>query len=207
VDAERLKADVRVFHPAFSTMPESGSMQVTFLLLDWLLGEDGVERWIGSVEALVSCPEDAMPADALAETVSGLAARTSDDEWVILRGHLDGKDVLVSAMRPMKWIDRPLFDQHVAVLLPFGDCTPEGFPQTGTLDRLRAIEDAVTRALGDRALLVAHETCGGLRTLHLYSDQTDEHVVMDVKAAVAQWPGGRVQADLDPGWKIVSPFG
>lgn len=107
LDAERQKADVSVFHPGFATIPEQARGQATFLLLDWLLGEDGVERWLGAIEAVTVCPADALPAEALPETVLALAARTGDDQWALLEGQRDGKSVLVSAMRPMKWIDNP----------------------------------------------------------------------------------------------------
>jgi len=89
LDAERQKADVSVFHPGFATIPEQARGQATYLLLDWLLGEDGVERWLGAVQAVTVCPVDALPADALPETVLALAARTGDHQWALLEGQRD----------------------------------------------------------------------------------------------------------------------
>lgn len=207
LDAERQKADVSVFHPGFATIPEQARGQATYLLLDWLLGEDGVERWLGAVQAVTVCPVDALPADALPETVLALAARTGDHQWALLEGQRDGKPVLVSAMRPMKWIDNCLLDQHLEVLLRFVERTEQGYPQGVALERLRQLEDQLTAQLGDRALLVAHETRDGLRTLHLYADHTDQSVLGVAQQVAATWPGSRVRTELDPGWKNVSAFG
>lgn len=54
LDAERQKANVLVFHPGFATIPEQARGQATYLVLDWLLGEDGVERRLGAVEQSLS---------------------------------------------------------------------------------------------------------------------------------------------------------
>jgi hypothetical protein len=205
--AERQKADVSIFHPGFANIPEQTRGQATYLILDWLLGEDGVERWIGAVEAVTICPADALPADALPETVLALAARTGDDHWALLEGQRDGKPVLVSAMRPMKWIDNPLLDQHLEVLLPFVEQSERGYPQGVALKQLRQLEDQLTAQCGDRALLVAHETHDGARTLHLYVDHTDQSILGIAQQVAATWPSARVRAELDPGWKSVSDFG
>lgn len=152
------------------------------------------------------CPADALPAEALPETVLALAARTGDDQWALLEGQRDGKSVLVSAMRPMKWIDNPLLDQHLEVLLPFAEKTEQGYPQGVALERLRQLEDQLTAQLGDRALLVAHETLDGVRTLHLYADHTDQGVVGIAQQVVATWPSSHLRTEIDPGWKNVSAF-
>ena len=206
LDAERQKADVIVFHPGFATIPAQARGQASFLLLDWLLGEDGVERWLGAIEAVTVCPGDALPAAALPETVLALAARTGDDQWALLEGQRDGKSVLVSAMRPMKWIDNPLLDQHLELFLPFAERTEQGHPQGVALERLRRLEDQLTAQLGDRALLVAHETLDGVRTLHLYADHTDQSVAGIAQQVVATWPRSHLRTELDPGWKNVSAF-
>ncbi|MGW6131059.1 hypothetical protein ACWFNE_13620 [Cellulomonas sp. NPDC055163] len=40
---------VQVSHPEFASLPDDAQGQVTFLLLDALLGEEAVERWVGEV--------------------------------------------------------------------------------------------------------------------------------------------------------------
>jgi len=56
LDEHRLSYDVVVHHPEFVQMQESQRQQFVFLVLDWALGEDDVERWVGGVEAAVDAP-------------------------------------------------------------------------------------------------------------------------------------------------------
>src|SRR5215212_21992 len=43
---EELRVHVGVHHPTFEQLPEAARAQITYLVLDWLLGEDDVERWL-----------------------------------------------------------------------------------------------------------------------------------------------------------------
>jgi hypothetical protein len=43
------KVHVQVSHPEFASLPDDAQAQITFLLLDALLGEEAVERWVGEV--------------------------------------------------------------------------------------------------------------------------------------------------------------
>ena len=55
VEAE-LRVHVGVHHPAFGQLSEPARAQITYLVLDWLLGEDDVERWLGHIEPLRTPP-------------------------------------------------------------------------------------------------------------------------------------------------------
>jgi hypothetical protein len=94
-------------------------------------------------------------------------------------------------------------DLHMTVALPFAGQTPAGLPGPGSLDQLRALEDELTGRLGPRALLVAHETTRGVRTLHLYADSDDSAVAQQTRVAVAGWPGAVVNSSLDAGWRQI----
>lgn len=206
LDDERGRADVTVFHAGFGAMPEQEQVRASFLLLDWMLGEDGVERWVGEIATTTERPADALPVEALWETVDALAARSGDDTWVLGHGELAGAPVLFSARRPLKWIDNPLLDLHIALTTPYGDQTAEGFPSPDALDALRRFEDQVVEALAERALLVAHLTTRGERTFHLYADHTDTSALEAVRRVSGRWPGAEVDAALDPGWQGVAAF-
>jgi hypothetical protein len=203
VDNDRDVIDTVVFHPSFATMPSDARNQVGFLALDWALGEDGVTRWIGGFETSGTHPAAGVPADGLIETVGALAGRAGQPRWVLLRGEREGAVVLASLAVPAKWVDHPLMDLHLAVTLPFADQTPEGLPGPGSLDQLRALEDELTDRLEPRALLVAHETTRGVRTLHLYADSDDSAVAEHARDAVAGWPGAAVNSTLDAGWRAI----
>jgi hypothetical protein len=206
IDDERQLLDVRVYHPMFASMPEGARGQITFLLLDWLLGEDGVVRWLGGIFPVTGEPEDSIGADALPDVVAGLMSRNDAVTWALLTGERDGAVVLVTARRPLKWIDYPLFDQHVGVTVGYTDTTPQGLPEPAELDRLRLVEDDLMAALGEHGLFVAHETSRGTRTWHMYADGEREDAASRVRAWTASVPGATVTVEPDPGWRMVRAF-
>lgn len=135
-----------------------------------------------------------------------MARQIQSDKWVVMEGlNNSGKRMIVSARRPLRWIDHPLFDLHTAVHLPYEDKRDDGLPAIASLDALRRIEDDILTAVGIRGLLVAHETAAGVRTLHYYSDAEDQNGrdAIDIAAHAA---GGTTQHDIDPGWTQVRQF-
>ena len=68
--------------------------------------------------------------------------------------------------KPARW---PRFDTHVAVALRF-PAQDNGLPTEESLNKLREVEDRVAAAMGQDGEVVAHETSGGIRTLHAYVD-------------------------------------
>lgn len=205
-DPEREILDIAVHHPLFVQMPEQGPLRVSFLLLDWLLGEDGVERWIGAIDTTNASETTTASAADLTAAVRALAARNQPDKWAVMEGrNSSGQRMIISARRPLRWIDHPLFDLHTGVHLPYEDKRGDGLPAGASLDALRRIEDDITTALGIRGILVAHETAAGARTLHYYSDSEDQNGrgAIDMAAHAA---GGTTQHNADPGWTQVRQF-
>ena len=203
VDNDRDVIDTVVFHPSFARMPSEARGQVGFLALDWALDEDGVTRWIGGFETSDTRPATGVPADGLIETVEALSSRAGEPRWALLQGKRDDAVLLASLAIPAKWVDHPLMDQHIAVSLPFADQTPEGLPGPDSLDQLRALEDELTDRLLPCALLVAHESTRGVRTLHLYAGSDDPTLAGQVRNAVSRWPGAAVNSSLDAGWRAI----
>jgi hypothetical protein len=80
LDEERVRAHVNLYHPAFSRLTPGHRHQVAALLLDWLLGEDNVQRWIGTINATGTDIPDSLPAAALPEIIElwPPVTRTSD---------------------------------------------------------------------------------------------------------------------------------
>lgn len=200
------RVDVALWHPAAAGLREQERAQVAFLTLDWTLGEDDVERWVGAVAAPAEQPADTVPLTSLRAAVAELAARPDEGSWALLEGAgPDGTRVLVSVQRPLRWIDRPLLDLHSEVVVPVGDVRSDGLPGPAGLERLRALEDDLTAAVGGRAELLAHETRGGVRVLHLYSDGEDQNAT-DLVARWAAERGLRVDQRPDPAWRDLRAF-
>ena len=207
LDEDRHRIDIVAFNPAFAVMPDQGRLGLTFLMLDWCLGEDDVERWVGSIEATdVSLP-DALTARQLSDVVDELAAQREDDSWSILSYTTDqGHDGMAMVRQWTRWIDYPVLDLHNAITVTYRDATPHGFPGASSLEQLRALEDELIDTFGRAGLLVAHETCAGARTLHFYSDSQDQNF----SESLAAWATERGSLSLvqspDPSWLKVRHF-
>jgi len=205
-DFDRERLDLAVHHPLFADMPEGMPLRVSFLLLDWILGEDGVERWVGAVDIADLGETATATAADLTASVKAMDAQSQPDRWSLLEGSTrHGKRSIVTARRPLRWIDYPIFDLHTEVWLAFRDKRDDGLPTSRSLDLLREIEDDITAALGFRGILVAHETAAGRRVLHYYSDSEDQNG-RDALETAARKADGSVKHDSDPGWKRVRHF-
>jgi hypothetical protein len=205
VDEPRLKVDVRAHHPVFAELPPESQGQITFLVLDWLLGEDDVTRWVGEVTWSPSTLDDGLPLDALTETIAALDARNAHPVWVLIDGRTpSGARLIASAQRPLRWIDNVLMDQHIAVRIDYTAYVDEtfGLPTPDGLDWLRDIEDGLMTLIGEWVMLVAHETGAGHRTLHLYTAPETE-AATQAEAWAAPISLVAVEVSADPGWAKV----
>jgi hypothetical protein len=200
LDEEAMWVDVEVHHPLFDSVPGVVRKQVATLVVGWALGEDGRERWIGRIGVAVRRPEDGLPVEALPETVAALAGRHTENNWAMLRGETEsGVPMMAVVIRPMRWVDYPSFDRHLALDLSF-----RGNLDDAKLMALRTLEDEVVAALaGNRVLLVGHETIKGRRTLHFYCDSADEGPADVMRRWVRGRLGRKLRVDFDPGWMAV----
>ncbi|MET3932886.1 DUF695 domain-containing protein [Arthrobacter sp. OAP107] len=205
-DFDRERLDIGVHHPLFADMSEGVPLRVSFLLLDWILGEDDVERWVGAVDTADVSETAAATAADLTASVKAMAAQSQPDRWALLEGSTrNGKRSIVTARRPLRWIDYPVFDLHSQIWLAFEDERGDGLPTARSLDLLREIEDDISAALGFRGILVAHETAAGTRVLHYYSDSEDQNG-RDALETTARAAGGTTRHASDPGWSRVRQF-
>jgi hypothetical protein len=202
--------DIALHHPALAALPEATRGELTFLLLDHALGETAVETWVGAIDGLVTPPTDRDGASvgdltALRTAVQELAAEYAGDTWALLEASTaDGQPVLAAARQPLRAALAPHLDRHLRVELPYTDLTDAGLPGPASLEALREVEDDLGARLGDAGRVVAHETSGGVRTLHVYVDSTTD-AALRAEALVAGWPQGRPRTALkaDPGWAAV----
>ncbi|RFA11791.1 hypothetical protein B7R22_17830 [Subtercola boreus] len=206
VDEERQSFDVQIFNPRFVTLGLQDSRRVTFLLLDWLLGEDDVERWLGGIETVLNDPEGSVPVSALLKAVEKLAAQNAEPEWAITDSRTAaGNPSIVIALRPMKWIDHPLLDLHTEIVLPYLVDREDGLPGPDALVALRSYEYGLIEAIGARGLLVAFETSEGQRSFHVYTDSEDQNARDIIDSFRPGEPAGKTHS-LDPGWQRVRQF-
>jgi hypothetical protein len=205
------RVDVTAFHPIFPDVDDDTRMEATFLALDWLLGEDEVARWVGEIVAAEFEPIDALPAIHLPGVVADVAEGFKEERWAILEGHTaTGGRLIATARYPLRPVDFPLFDQHIAVTLPYREAEGDGLPVGASLDALRDFEDRLTLRLaeaGGSAVLTAHMSADGSRVLHVYADPAAAVAPM-VEELAAEWKEGHARVDVaeDPSWSAVAPF-
>jgi len=198
-DVTQRGVNVEVWHPLFAGMPENARVNVAFLALDWLLGEDGVEIWTALIEP-VTAPGPDLTGAELAELVSAVAAER-DGQWALLRGTVDGRPLIGRIQLPLKAARWPAADTHVRLVVPY-HADENGFPLEASLAALRELEDRIV-AYADGPVLVASETIGGTRTFHLYADRPAAAEVLE--PIVASWSEGRVTMSVepDPTWESI----
>jgi hypothetical protein len=202
IDRDANRVHVEVYHPEFADMPPDARTTVAFLLLDWVVGEDDVERWIGLITAVVERPLHPGSAAGLTASVSELTAENDPDHWVLARGKDEnGHWLLATLRRGVRWIDYPIFDLHHLIRLGY-DANDEGLPGPEELDRLRHEEDRLQAAIGKSAILIGHISSQGRRTLHYYSDSEDQNVTEAIQAAAAA-VGASIDSRPDPAWSAV----
>jgi len=113
--------------------------------------------------------------------------------------------VLAATQVPLRAATSPDLDTHVRVVVPYQDRTEAGLPGNGSLQALRDFEDHLNARLEGSGRMVAHESCGGVRQLHLYVDGTTP-AAEQVRVAAVGWHQGRVDVTVthDPGWDGVA---
>lgn len=196
---------VTVYNPGFTGQwdDEHG---LCVLLLEWLLGEDDVERWVRRVDCIVNDVVDSIPAADLPGRVEDLARTLPAPGWLLMQGtHGTGEPVLVRVLRPLRWIDHPTFDLHTALRVPY-DADEQGLPRPGATEVLDDLEDFLVQGIGIRGMLVAAETSKGARTFHFYTDSEDQNGRDVLDRAARERRQVSARHTHDPGWKKVRDF-
>ncbi len=201
VDHDRARVHVLVHHPDFPFLDDADRLRAAFLMLDWALGEDDVERWLGEIRVTgVEQPHDVA---GVRTVVTELAGEYGADDWTLLEGIDDRGQTLEAQVRvPFPRMDHPLFDLHGAIRIGYR-AGEDGQPTEEESAALDVISKGLLGRLGRSAVLTAVVTTGGVRNLHLYADH--EGVVPgQVEAWAAQQPRPVSAAwTPDPGWEIL----
>lgn len=207
LDEERARANVSFHHPAFTGMAPGYRHQLSRLLLDWLLGEDNVQRWIGAINATDTEPRDSLPATDLPHIIDAMTTRHAHIGWTLKDAATStGPRTIIRALHPVRWIDHPLLDLHTALQIPYPRTRPDGLPDYDEAIDLHRLEEALRAALGPRGLLVATQTSDGRRILHYYTDSEDQNGRDTIDRFADTEPQTEVTHTHDPGWTMISPF-
>lgn len=204
-DSARERIDVALFHPSFPKMADELKGTIVFLVLDGLLGEDGVERWIGAIDIAESEPLGALPLPDLRKAVEALAKKATGERFAILRGqNEDGWPVFAMVNLALKRIDHLLFDMYVEVEMDLKDPDENGLARGAEAEDLNALEEELTSALGDAAVFVGRETGHNLRVLYYFASESSG-AAREIEAFAARHPERRIEArwQRDPSWEAM----
>lgn len=200
LDSRRERVHVQVFHDAFVRFGEDDRGRVAFLLVDGVLGEDGVTRWIGALDAMDRAPGEACPLPELAAHVKTLADASTGQSYVRFeRTSREGLIIPGFVNLALKWIDHLDFDAHVTIVIPLLD------GDAGAAQReAGGIEDELYALLGDCAAHVGHEMLHGNRVVHFFS-VTGGVAALRINGFLAEHParGIRVRWEPDPDWETM----
>jgi hypothetical protein len=203
-DDLRFRLDLAVHHPAFEKFDGLARNRVANVLVGWALGEDETDRWIGRISAAAAPPLDSVPVSMLSAVTAQLATRWGGVRWATLEGSFDDQKLIASVRHPLHRVDFPLFDEHIAVRLPYADAQPDGQPTGRALADLESFEDVLLSRLRSDAVLVAHQTASGERLLHFYADSAARRAYA-IRGMLGRYIGplATVQAEFDPGWQHI----
>lgn len=205
LDEARRRIHVGVHHPSFAVMDESMRGSATFIMLDSVLGEDDVERWVGGVEPLTEAPASGLSLGELPAAIEMLR-RLEQGTFSLLQGETgEGHPVFATIDLGIKRVDHLLFDWHYEVEIPLHEPDENGLTTRKEAEALDAAEDALLGRLGKDAVYIGRETRQGRRVLHLHAAGPGRAgaVLDDWVAAHEGWPI-EVRARLDPGWDVLS---
>jgi hypothetical protein len=173
LDSSRARVNLGLFHPAFSAMSDAQRTRAAFVVLDLLLGEDNVERWIGAIEPWPERPAEARPIDELAGLVAEVAASASTPRYTVAQAvSSDGRPVLSSINLTLRRLDHLFHDWHLEVAIPFLGVQPSGMPGPGELSLAQVLEDELAADMKSIGVCYGHVIQEGrLRMLFYVQDK------------------------------------
>jgi len=172
-DSVRQREDVRLWHPGFPGVPEGVRIQIGFIFLDKLLGEDAVERWIGEIDMLGDPTGGRTPAELKDEIGRRSTEAAGEDHWVLAQRELpNGQVEIILADAALKRIDHPFAGRH-AMIRTIAREDDRWLPNAAEGDVLEAEEHDLIGRLEGVAVFAGHTTSPGQRVMHFVTADTD----------------------------------
>jgi hypothetical protein len=196
-DAEHLS--ITVSHPEFRGLDEANRFQATFRMIDDLLGEDGTEKWIGSVDATPIVPHGAAPLTDLPRMVDELAATATGERWVVFEDEDPSDPSSLDINLAVKRLDHVYATDYVSANLHFEDPEGQAVPTEEQAAQLNALEDELLAAIGHRGIAFARGLFPGILVLHFYMEPEATPIAEDW-AMRHRTTVYHLDVESDPGW-------
>lgn len=204
-DEDRERLSVRLWHPLLEGVPEGGRMQIAFLYLDDLIGEDQVERWLGTID-VDSSAQAGKTDDELAAEFARRAEAATGDRWGLAQGtDQRGEPVIARYNAALKHIDQPFANQHLEVAVERG---LDNAGDQAVNDAIASAEEQLIAALEGEAIEVAHVTDRRRRVTHFVCEDGARPL-----AIAREWAGqhkawgASAKLEYDPRWEFRRSYG
>lgn len=187
------RVHVRLWNPAIAAMAAGEERAaVSFMVLDAVLGEDRVARWLGGLDVALEQPEHAVSLAPLVQLIQKLDEQGVEPHWQAgMYRRPDGQLVQALVRKPLKWVDYPLLDQHVVIEVDKPNRRVSRLVQQ-LLDSFMQNDDRQS------LILVADEESElGQRTLHFYANHDDADCMIQLKRSTDAIPGAVLKAAID----------
>jgi len=204
VDRERERIDAEYFHPQFRRLDDDERDTALYLLLADAFGEDGVERWLGGIDAVVSRPPNSTGFEKLQAACRQLANAATGEHFASLESEDDaGFPVLLTVNRAIKRIDHILYTVHGALELAILDQNAAGLTTPEDAAVLNDLEDELAAAVGPHAAFLGRETKRGHRVLHWYMpEDSAAPAIIERWAKVHADRAPSLELERDPAWEF-----
>lgn len=183
--------DLTIGHPDFGSIDETLQLQVAFRLLDDLLGEDGLEAWVGSVDVVPHPLPWGIPFIDLTSEVDRLAASATGKRWELL----DRNDYELGESR--LFINRALKRLHFLDVENIAILSIETSIPGDPL--LRQVEEDLAAVLHSGGVIFAHQVFDTFTEIYAYAASGKERAVAEL---VERWRPVvyNLVFDPDPAW-------
>ena len=180
-----------VGHRRFGLMDEALQLQVVFRLLDDLLGEDGLETWVGSVDVVPHRLSWGVPFVDLAGEVDRLAESATGKKWELMdREDYELGESHVFINRALKRLH--FLDMENIVILSIETSTPDD-------PLLRQVEEDLAASLRTEGVIFAHQVFDAFTEIYAYAAPGTEEALAELED---RWRPVvyNVVVDPDPAW-------
>ena len=178
-------------HPDFGLTDETLQLQIAFRLLDDLLGEDGLETWVGSVDVVPHRLPWGIPFVDLVGEVDRLAASATGMCWKMLdRNDYELGESKVFINRALKRLH--YLDLENVLILSVETSTPED-------PFLREVEENLAATLAADGVIFAHQVFEAFTEIYAYAVPDIEDAMKELED---RWRPAvyNVVFDPDPAW-------
>ncbi len=193
--------DLMLDHESLLEVPREVALEVAFAALEAVIGEDGVERWVGIVD-LSDEELDGRPLTDLPEIVSRFAPGLTGLRWEEFETtDVAGWEEHVRINRALKSIDHLGHNIHLEVRIELEAFDRLALPTHEEATLLDGLAASLEQEMGDRALPIAVDTVNRHRSLHYYVNDVET-----VEELVDEWIGRHDERTIeamfmvDPAW-------